>query len=75
MDVLTTEPSFHAYVAGYFSGEDKGSQGTLYRRHNGIALETQHLSNAPNDPRLPSTLLRPGEVYRSTTIYRFGVQK
>jgi aldose 1-epimerase len=75
MDVLTTEPSFHAYVAGYFSGEDKGSQGTLYRRHDGIALETQHLSNAPNDPRLPTTLLRPGEVYRSTTIYRFGVQK
>lgn len=75
MEVLTTEPSFHAYVAGYFSGEDKGAQGTLYRRHDGIALETQHLSNAPNDPGLPSTLLRPGEVYRSTTIYRFGVQK
>jgi aldose 1-epimerase len=75
MDILTTEPSLHAYVAGYFSGEDRGAQGSLYRRHDGIALETQHLSNAPNDPRLPSTLLRPGEVYRSTTIYRFGVQK
>lgn len=75
MDILTTEPSFHAYAAGYFSGEDKGAQGTLYRRHDGIALETQHLSNAPNDARLPSTLLRPGEVYRSTTIYRFGVLK
>lgn len=75
MDVLTTEPTFHAYVAGYFSGEDKGAQGTPYKRHDGIALETQHLSNAPNDSRLPSTLLRPGEVYRSTTIYRFGVMK
>jgi aldose 1-epimerase len=75
MDVLTTEPSFHAYVAGYFSGEDKGAEGKFYRRHDGIALETQHLSNGPNDPRLPSTLLRPGEVYRSTTIYRFGVKK
>lgn len=75
MDILTTEPSFHAYAAGYFSGEDKGAQGTLLKRHDGIALETQHLSNAPNDPRLPSTLLRPGEVYRSTTIYRFGVIK
>lgn len=75
MDILTTEPSFHAYAAGYFSGEDKGAQGTLYRRHDGIALETQHLSNAPNNPKLPPTLLRPGEVYRSTTIYRFGVIK
>jgi aldose 1-epimerase len=75
MEVLTTEPSFHAYAAGYFSGEDKGAQGALYRRHDGIALETQHLSNAPNNPKLPSTLLRPGEVYRSTTIYRFGVMK
>jgi len=75
MDVLTTEPSFHAYVAGYFSGEDKGAQGTVYRQFDAIAMETQHLSNAPNNPALPPTLLRPGEVYRSTTIYRFGVQR
>ena len=75
MDILTTEPTFHAYAAGYFSGEDKGAQGVLYKRHDGIALETQHLSNAPNNPALPSTLLRPGEVFRSTTFYRFGVLK
>jgi aldose 1-epimerase len=75
LDVLTTEPALHVYAGGYFSGEDKGAQGTAYGRHAGIALQTQHVSNAPNDPRLPSTLLRPGEVYRSTTIYRFGVQK
>lgn len=75
MEILTTEPTFHAYAAGYFSGEDKGAQGSLYKQHDGVALETQHLSNAPNDPRLPSTLLRPGEAFRSTTIYRFGVMK
>ena len=75
MDIVTTEPSLVAYAAGYFSGEDKGAQGVLYKRHDGIALETQHLSNAPNNPALPSTLLRPGEVYRSTTIYRFGVAR
>lgn len=75
MDIITTEPSLVAYAAGYFSGEDKGAQGTLLKRHDGIALETQHLSNAPNNAALPSTELRPGEVFRSTTIYRFGVMK
>jgi aldose 1-epimerase len=75
MDVLTSEPSVHAYVAGYFSGKDKGAEGRIYRPHDGIALEAQHLSNAPNDRRLPSTLLRAGEVYRSTTIYRFTAEK
>ena len=75
MEIVTTEPSLVAYAAGYFSGEDKGAQGVLYKRHDGIALETQHLSNAPNNPALPSTLLRPGEVFRSATIYRFSVVK
>jgi aldose 1-epimerase len=75
MDIVTTEPSLVAYAAGYFSGEDRGAQGTLLKRHDGIALETQHLSNAPNNPELPSTMLRPGEVFRSTTIYRFGVMR
>lgn len=73
LDVLTTQPSLHVYAAGYFSGEDKGAQGTPYRRYDGIALEAQHLSNAPNNRRLPSTLLRPGAMHRSTTIYRFGL--
>ena len=72
MEVLTSEPSLHAYAAGYFSGKDKGAEGKIYRPHDGIALEAQHISNAPNDSRLPSTLLRPKEVYRSTTIYRFS---
>ncbi|MFL6734496.1 MAG: aldose epimerase family protein [Sphingomicrobium sp.] len=75
MDIVTTEPSLVAYAAGYFSGEDKGAQGVLYKRHDGIALETQHLSNAPNNASLPSTLLLPGEAFKSTTIYRFGVTK
>lgn len=74
LEVLTTEPSIHAYTAGYFSGEDKGPTGAHYRQYDAVALETQHVSNAPNDPRLPSTVLRPGQVSQSTTIYRFGVQ-
>ncbi|QIK78196.1 galactose mutarotase [Sphingomonas piscis] len=74
MDVLTTEPSILAYTAGHL-GRDRGANGIELPRHGGIALEAQHVSNAPNNPQLPSTLLRPGEVYRATTIFRFSVQK
>ncbi|MDQ4086862.1 MAG: galactose mutarotase [Pseudomonadota bacterium] len=74
LEVLTTEPSIHVYVANHFSGEDMGSAGVPLRPHHGIALETQHLADSPNRPHFPTTLLRPGETFRSTTIYRFGVQ-
>lgn len=72
MDVLTTEPSIHLYTAGYMSGQDLGAQGTPYRAFDGVALEAQHLQDTPNKPEFPSTLLRPGETYRATTIYRFS---
>jgi aldose 1-epimerase len=74
MDVLTTEPSIHVYTGNYFPGTDAAPNGHIYRPHDGIALETQHYPDSPNRPEFPSTLLRPGETYRSTTIYRFGVE-
>jgi aldose 1-epimerase len=75
LDVMTTEPSLHAYTANWFSGRDAGAQGTIYGQHDGIALETQHLPDSPNRPEFPSTLLRPGETYRSTTIFRFSAAR
>lgn len=74
MEVLTTEPSVHIYVANHFSGADTGAAGIPLRPHHGLALETQHLPDSPNRPEFPTTLLRPGEVFRSTTIFRFGVE-
>lgn len=62
LEVLTTEPTLHVYTADHFP-----------EHHPGIALETQHLPDSPNRPLFPSTLLRPGETYRSTTIFRFSV--
>jgi aldose 1-epimerase len=73
LDVLTTEPSLHAYTANWFPGTDKGAQGSLYRQHDALALETQHFPDAPNRPGFPSTILRPGDTYRATTIFRFSV--
>ena len=75
MEVLSTEPSLVVYTGNWFSGRDKGAQGIVYRPHDGVALETQHLPDSPNRPEFPSTHLTPGEVFRSTTIYRFSVDK
>ncbi|HEX4736518.1 MAG TPA: aldose epimerase family protein [Allosphingosinicella sp.] len=72
LEVLTTEPSLTVYTGNYFSGRDTGAQGVVYRPHDGIALEAQHLSDSPNRPEFPSTLLPRGEIFRSTTIYRFS---
>jgi aldose 1-epimerase len=74
LEVLTTEPTVHIYIANHFSGEDMGAAGVLLQPHHGIAMETQHLPDSPNRPEFPTTLLRPGETFRSTTIYRFGVE-
>jgi aldose 1-epimerase len=74
LEVLTTEPTLHVYVANHFPGEDVGAAGVPLLPHHGIALETQHLPDSPNRPEFPSTLLRPGETFRSTTTYRFDVE-
>ncbi|HEV2866251.1 MAG TPA: aldose epimerase family protein [Allosphingosinicella sp.] len=71
LEVLTTEPSVHVYTANHFAGEDVGAGGAPLVRHAAVALETQHLPDSPNRPEFPSTLLRPGETFHSTTIYRF----
>lgn len=71
--VETTEPSIQVYSGGYIDGQDKGPSGRVLHAFDGVALETQHLSDSPNHPAFPTTLLRPGQVFRSTTIWRFGV--
>lgn len=74
MEVLTTEPSIHIYTAGYMSGNDKGAQGVPYRAFDAVALEAQHFQDTPHRPEFPKTLLKPGETYRATTIYRFSAR-
>jgi aldose 1-epimerase len=74
MEVLTTEPSIHVYTAGYMSGKDKGAQGAPYRAFDAVALEAQHFQDTPHRPEFPTTLLRPGQTYQATTIYRFSAR-
>ena len=73
MEVWTTEPGVQLYTGNYLDGR-AGKDGAHYGWRAGFALETQHFADSPNRPSFPSTILRPGEEYRSRTAYRFGVR-
>jgi aldose 1-epimerase len=72
MEVLTTEPGIQFYSANYLDGSIEGKGGVTYGRRCALCLETQHFPDSPNRPEFPSTVLRPGEEWRSTTVYRFS---
>jgi aldose 1-epimerase len=70
----TTEPGLQLYTANFVQPAVPGTSGRAYRPGDGVALEAQHFADAPNRPHFPSTVLRPGEHYRSATVYQFGVR-
>lgn len=70
MAVRTSEPGVQLYTGQGLN--TRGKDGARYGPHAGVALETQHFPNSPNEPAFPSTLLRPGETFNSWTTYRFG---
>ncbi|HEY5907023.1 MAG TPA: aldose epimerase family protein [Vicinamibacteria bacterium] len=70
LEVLTTEPGIQFYSGNFLDGTVVGRGGQAYKRRSGFCLETQHFPDSPNQPSFPSTVLRPGETYRTTTIYR-----
>jgi aldose 1-epimerase len=75
MDVLTTEPAIQFYAGTWMDGSLTSPGGRPYTRGAGVCLETQHSPDSPNRPigaDWPSTVLRPGEVFRSATLHRFG---
>jgi aldose 1-epimerase len=74
MEVLTTEPGLQFYSGNFLDGTDMGKGGVVYEHRSGLCLEPQHFPDSPNQPDFPSTVLRPGETYRSTTVYRFSAE-
>ena len=68
----TTEPGIQLYTGNALDGSLTGPSGRAYGPHAGIALETQHYPDSPNRPHFPSTELRPGQQYRSTTLLDFS---
>jgi aldose 1-epimerase len=71
LDVLTTEPGIQFYSGNFLDGTLAGTGGRMYRQGDGFTLETQHHPDSPNHPHFPSTVLRPGQRFSSTSIYRF----
>ncbi|MFJ8943619.1 aldose epimerase family protein [Streptomyces sp. NPDC102395] len=71
LTISTTEPGLQFYSGNFLDGTLVGSGGTVYRQGDGMCLETQHFPDSPNKPNFPSTVLRPGQTYRSTTVHSF----
>jgi aldose 1-epimerase len=74
VDIHTTEPGMQFYTGNFLDGTVMGKGGVAHRYRSGLALETQHFPNSPNEPAFPSTILRPGAEHRSRTIYHFVVR-
>lgn len=74
LEVYTTEPGIQFYTGNFLDGTVKGKHGIVYPRRSAICVETQHYPDSPNQPNYPPVVLRPGETYSSTCIYKFGVE-
>ncbi|MFD2512320.1 aldose epimerase family protein [Pontibacter locisalis] len=75
LEVLTTQPGIQLYTAYHLDGSLTGKNDTVYKRYAGLCLEAQHYPDSPNQESFPSTILKPGEKYQETTIYKFGVRE
>jgi aldose 1-epimerase len=71
MEVVTSQPGMQLYTGNALGGGTPGADGSRFRPYGAVALETQHFPNAPNEPRFPSVILRPGETFTSRTVHRF----
>ncbi len=72
LEILTTEPGIQFYSGNFLDGSFTGKGGFVYHQYTGLCLEPQHFPDAPNHANFPSTVLRPGEVYRHVSRYRFS---
>jgi aldose 1-epimerase len=75
MEVLTTQPGVQFYTTNMLPGSVKGRDGKTYVRRGALCLETQHFPDSPNEPNFPSTELKPGQTFHSTTVFRFSAAK
>jgi len=74
MEIFTTQPGIQFYSGNFLDGKLTGKKGQHYLQHGGLALETQHYPDSPNQPSFPTTILQPAENYFQTTIYKFSVK-
>ncbi|MER5474894.1 aldose epimerase family protein [Streptomyces sp. NPDC002685] len=72
LKIATTEPGLQFYSGNFLDGTLVGTGGHIYRQGDALCLETQHFPDSPNHPSFPSTVLRPGQTYRTSTVHSFG---
>ncbi|MGA3026634.1 MAG: aldose epimerase family protein [Bryobacteraceae bacterium] len=75
LEVLTTEPGVQFYTGNFMDGTVRGKGGKLYAYRGALCLETQHFPDSPNQPSFPSTELKAGQTYESTTVFKFSTVK
>jgi aldose 1-epimerase len=74
MEMFTTEPGVQFYTGNFLDGKQTGKGGVVYKKHGGFCLEAQHFPDSVNHANFPSMILKPGETYRQTTIYKFSAK-
>ena len=74
MEVFTDEPAIQFYSGNFLDGKIVGKGGVMLKHRSGLCLETEHYPDSPNQPKFPTTVLKPGETYKSTTFYRFSIR-
>src|SRR5579862_3895187 len=74
LEVWTTQPGVQFYTGNFLDGKVVGKNNHAYQRRNGFCLETQHFPDSPNHPDFPSTILKPGETFHQTTVFKFSAK-
>lgn len=74
MEVFTTEPAVQFYTGNFLNGGITGKSGVVYKKRSGFCFETEHYPDSPNQPSFPSVVLRPGETYKTKTVYKFSAK-
>jgi len=75
LEVLTTQPGLQFYTGNFLDGTIHGKAGKVYPRRSAFCMETQHFPDSPNQPQFPKAVLKPGEHFQSTTVFRFSTVK
>ena len=75
LQVFTDQPGLQLYTANFLDGSLNGKSEKPYKKRSSLCLETQHFPDSPNQPRFPNTILRPGKIYQTRTIYQFSVSE
>jgi aldose 1-epimerase len=72
--VTTSEPGLQFYTGNFLDGTLKGKGGKVYPLRGAFCMETQHYPDSPNKPAFPTTALKPGQTYHTTTVYKFSAK-